>query len=232
MTEVSDGRARGGGSLSSAQLTSRRRAATPLGESAEGLPVRRQWGRLVLGAGCTLLGGWLFAALYLGAGRREPVVVVARDVEQFEVIEEGDLTTERVAAGDKVETIPGSRVDDLIGRTAATDLLKGTVVARSEIVKDESKLVGADQAVVGIELRPGDAPGLAGGDEVRLVIVAGTTGEDQEEKSVAGWVLKIGEPDERRGNRLVEVVVDLAEGDEAQAASHQGRVAVYAVRGG
>jgi hypothetical protein len=179
----------------------------------------------------SLRGGWLFAALYLSAGGREPVAVMARDVEQYDVIEAGDVTTERVSAGERVRTIPGGQVDDLVGRVAATDLPEGMVLS-PDLLAGEDSLLTAEEAWVGTVLTPEAAPpGLAGGDEVELVIVGGPSDDEPVVDTVSGWVRHVGRPDERNGDREVELVVRRDEADEVAAAGSQGRLAVYTVRG-
>jgi len=219
-------------SARSSTPSARRRAAAPMAESPSGRPARRQWGRFAIGLSVALLGGWLFAALYLSAGGRVAVAVVARDVDRFAVIEEGDLATERVAAGERVQTIPGDEVDDLVGRVAATDLSAGTVLSPSHLVEDETELLTEQEALVGTLLPPGAAPpALAGGDQVELVIVGGASDEDPVVDTVPGWVRDVAEPDRRTGDRVIEFVVPRVQADDVTAAAAQDRLAVYAVRG-
>jgi SAF domain len=208
----------------------RRRVAAPVEASPSGRPSRRQWGRVAIGLSVSLVGGWLFAALYLAAGGREPVVVVAREVDRFQEIQEGDLTTDRVAAGDQVRTIAGGEVDELVGRVAATELSPGMVLTTDHVLEDESQLIGPTEAVVSALLEAGSFPELTGGNLVELVIVSDDTDGDAVEDTIPGRVLAVREPeqesDARNGDRDVDFVVPRNEADEAQAAAHQGRLTV------
>jgi SAF domain-containing protein len=221
-----------GTATATATAARRRAAAAPVTDSPSGRPARRHWGRFALGLSVSLLGGWLFAALYLSAGSRRPVAVVARDIDRFAVIEEGDITTDRVAAGDRVRTIPGDQVDDIVGRVAATDLSEGMVMSPDNLVEDEDSLLGESEARVGASLPPGAAPAtLAGGDPVELVLVGGPSDDEDVTDTVRGWVIDAGAPDDRTGDRVVELVVARDQADEVAAAARQDRLAVYAVRG-
>jgi hypothetical protein len=131
-----------------------------------------------------------------------------------------------------VRTIPGDQVDDLVGQVAATDLPEGTVLSPS-LLADEDSLLTADEARVGASLAPEAAPpGLAGGDEVELVIVGGPSDDETVVDTIAGWVRHVGRPDKRTGDRLVELVVRKDQADAVAAASAENRLAVYTVRGG
>lgn len=201
-----------------------------------GRPPRRQWGRFAIGLSVSLLGGWLFAALYLSAGGRKPVVVVARDVQRYQQIQEGDLATERVAAGDRAVTISGDQLDEVIGQYASTELTPGMILSPRHLVEDRNSLLEGDEARVGALLSPGEAPrNLSGGDPVQLLIVSESTDDDLVDESVLGWVLDVRRPDDRSGDpgdRWVDFVVPSRDqAAEVQAAAHQGRLAVDVVSG-
>lgn len=210
-----------------------RRAALPSSTSADGLPARRQWARVAAGAALALLGGWVFASLYMSAGERVEVLAVAEHVERFERIERGDLRTVRVAAGRHVETIGAGEADSLVGRAAATDLHPGSLLSPDQLVAEDARLVGESEAVVGAELAPGAAPqgALAGGIDVMVVLRPAATSPDAEVEQVAGWLLAFGEPDQNTGDRRVSLVVPESRAADVAAAASDERVAVVALEG-
>jgi hypothetical protein len=210
-----------------------RRAALPTATSAEGLPARRQWARVAAGAVLALLGGWVFASLYMSAGERVEVLAVAQDVERFQPIERDDLRTVRVAADPEVDTIDASEADSLVGRAAATDLVAGSLLAPDQLIGQGARLVGDDEAVVGAELARGDVPdgALAGGIDVMVVLRPAATAPDGEVDQVPGWLLEFGDPDGNTGDRQVSLVVPETRAADVAAAASDERVAVVALEG-
>jgi SAF domain-containing protein len=201
-----------------------------MADSPEGLPVRRQWGRLAVGLSVALLGGWLFAALYLTAGKRVAVVVLARDVQAFQTLTTDDLTTERVAAGDRVSTIPGDNLDELAGHQMRVSLTEGTLLSTSHLVPEDEQAVGSANEVAGMELSRTDAPDdLRAGDPVRVVIssdAGDVESVDPDEDEVCGGAYYVGPEDERTGQRKVDIIVPAEDASRVQTASMDGRAGV------
>ena len=168
----------------------RRAAITAGGRTPGEVPTRRRWGRVAAGSCLALLGGLLFAVLYLSAGQRVDVLVAAHDIGPFETIERGDLRIERVAADPDVATIEGANLDDIVGRTAAAAIPEGGLLAPDQVYAEDARIVGSGEAVVGIQLAPGQAPeALRTGDAVIVGIEAGA-GPDAQPEQVSGWVLE------------------------------------------
>lgn len=231
-----DGRSdRGRGSVATTgpRLARVRRAALPAPTTAEGLPARRQWARVAAGAALALLGGWIFASLYVSAGERVEVLAVAQPVDRFDVIQNGDLRTVRVAADPGVDTIDADEADELVGRAAATDLIPGSLLSPDQVVAVGTRLVAANEAVVGAELGRGDAPeGLQGGIDVMIVLRPrdNATGEGEETR-VDGWLREVGDPDDNTGDRQVSLVVPQAQAADVSAAASDERLSLVALGG-
>lgn len=192
-------------------------------------PVRRRWGRIAGGVFAALLGGWLFASLYLSAGDRVDVLALASNVGRYEVIERSDLRVVSISADTDVSTVPASRLDDLVGRVAATDLSKGALLADGALVADGQRLVQSGEAVVGVLVKPGDSPTteLRRGASVSVVVrpAAGTTGTVTE---VPGWIVDAGSA-ATNGDRTVEVVVARPAAAAVSAAAADRRVTLVAL---
>jgi hypothetical protein len=210
--------------------TEARRVLAGRGERRD--PLRRRWGRVGAGVLAAALGGWLFASLYLGADERREVLVLARGVHRLEVVDRSDLRVVRLPTDAEVESIPASRLDDVVGRAAAADLAAGSLLADGQLLSRGERTVGADEAVVGLLLGAGDAPvaGVTRGASVSVVVRAPAGGSGDVEDT-AGWVADVGAVVASSGDRPVEVVVprDAAAGISAAAAG--GRVTLVVLGG-
>ncbi|HLM64769.1 MAG TPA: SAF domain-containing protein [Acidimicrobiales bacterium] len=226
-------RSRGTVATTGPRLARVRRAALPTSTNPEGLPARRQWARVAAGAALALLGGWIFASLYVSAGERVEVLAVAEQVDRFETIEADDLRTVRVAADPGVETIDADQADELVGRAAATDLLPGSLLSPAQVVPADTRLVSDNEAVVGAELGPRDAPeGLVGGVDLFIVIrPEDTVTGGGEEVRVEGWLRDVGDADENTGDRQVSLVVPRTQAADVSSAAADERLSLVALGG-
>ncbi|HET8617502.1 MAG TPA: SAF domain-containing protein [Acidimicrobiales bacterium] len=204
------------------------RRAVPVPATPSGLPTRRRWGRVALGAVLALFGAWLAMVLVATAGGRTETLALAADVARGEVIERSDLAVVRVAADDGVETIAADDIDSVVGEVAATDLPEGALLAPGQLLADGERLVAANEVVVGVRLSASAAPrgDVASGTPI-LVVVRPASGADGEPPTeVAGWLRDLGEPLENTGAREASLVVpENAAGLVASAAADE-RIAV------
>lgn len=207
-----------------------RQAAAPA--APPGGPVRRRWGRITVGVGAAIVGAWIFAALYLSAGDQAEVLVMARDVARFETIERSDLRVERLSRDGAVEAIPGSRLEEVVGRPAGVDLVGGSLLADAQILPAGQSLLGADEAVVGVVVGPdsGPAASLRRGGRV-LVVVRPAQGAGGDPEEVDGWVFDASGERLNSGERPLEVVVPRTSAAVISAAAAERRVSVVAVTG-
>lgn len=193
-------------------------------------PSRRRWGRVATGGAVTLVGAWIFAALYLSAGDRVEVLVVARDVQRFEVIEQADFRAVRLADAPDVATVPASRLEELVGRRTAVDLVAGSVLAEEQLLGTSAQLVGAEEAVVGLVAGPGEAPtdSLVRGTGV-LLIIRPSPGESDAVVTVEGWVLDASGEVLSTREQPFEVVVPRSDAEAVSAAAADRRVSIVAL---
>lgn len=136
---------------------------------------------------------WLAAVIFSSVGSRREVVALAQSVDRFHELTRDDLRVVRVAADPDVGMVPAGKIDDLIGRVAATDLVAGSLLHQGALLEPGERLVGPDEAVVGTVLAAGDSPGnLVAGADVEVVVrqPAGTSGGAQ---TIPGWVLGVEE---------------------------------------
>jgi hypothetical protein len=191
---------------------------------------RRRWGRVAGGAIAVVIGAWLFAALYLSAGNRVDVLAVSQPVARFETISRSDLRVVRVSADSGVATVSASELDTVVGRVASTELVAGSLLAPGQVRSRGERLLGSSEAIVGLLLGRGDAPGtqLRRGLAVSIVVrpSAGTHGDPLE---VSGRVFDASAAPLSSGERPVEVVVPKAKAAVVSAAGADKRVTVVAL---
>lgn len=133
------------------------------------MPGRRNPKWIALGIVALCLGGLLSYMIYARVASETAVVAAAHTVFRGEMIEQGDLTTITLRGGTLPQTIPVTRLADLVGKRAAYDLIEGSAISSSAVVEEATPAEG--RAVVGLKLAPGRAPGnlLLPSSLVRLI---------------------------------------------------------------
>jgi SAF domain len=209
-----------------------RRAALAGPRSAGDVPTRRRWGRFAAGSCLALLGGLLFAALYVSAGSRDEVVVAAHDLRPYEPIDRDDLRIERVAAEPDVAVIAGDDLDELVGRVVTSGVPEGAVLASDHVFEEGADVVGPGEGIAGVELSLDEAPRrLVPGDSV-VVAIAPVPGSGEAEREVEGWLLAVGERNDDTDRIDVSVVVPRSEASNVSVAAAGDRVSLVLTRGG
>jgi hypothetical protein len=199
-------------------------------------PMRRRrpgWAALAVMLMVTLgvLGGYL----YLQAGAKTSVVVMAGTVPAGHVITRADLSTVGVAGG--LTTVAANDLGDVVGRRAAVTLLAGTVLQRSMLSSDGALQPG--QAHVGLAVTSGQVPadGLKVGETVEVLQIPGTdtNGRSADPAQVmvpAATVWAARSDPARSGGMLLTVTVPSEMVSEIVSASGAGHVAVARVAAG
>ena len=159
----------------------RDRAPRRGGDGAAGLPAvrlgslprRRRPGMIALAFALVGAGVLASATLYQRVNRQIPVLLVTAPVPAGDVITAADLATATVAAGPGIRLIPAGQLPRVIGLVAAGPLQPGTLLAPSQLTSALPPAAG--QVIVPVPVKPSMLPasGLAGGDQVEVVPVAG-----------------------------------------------------------
>lgn len=174
-------------------------------------------------------------AIYTNASNATQVFVAAGDIQRGSVIEQSDLTTLSIAAGQTTSAVPVSQVDELLGTVAAVDIPAGGLVTKDSTTS--ALAIPDGKALVGMVLQPGRLPSqqLVAGDEIYLVPVPaqGTVGsiEVEQDKAIAATVSQVSTIP-NTNDVIVDVYVpaQLAPTVTAQAAA--ATLAIYMVPGG
>jgi SAF domain len=190
-------------------------------------PSRRRAGRAAIGIAAALLGCWTFASMYLSAGHRTNALVLARTVPRFEIIKRDDLRTVKISADTEAANIAASRMNEIIGRTAADDLSAGSLLAEGQLLPAGNQLLKPDDAVVGVLLAGGDTQvGVRKGSKVVLVVRTPQATGSATTSEVTGWVYSAATESTSGRERAVEVVVPRSQAAAVSAAGADKRVTI------
>jgi hypothetical protein len=202
---------------------------------------RRRPGLIALSAALIAVGGLSGAVLYTSSGERTSVVMVARDVPIGAQITAADLTEASLALDPAVKTVKASGEKKLIGQRAAVDLKAGSLLAPSQVTR--STLVGPDEQLVGVSLKPSQLPAspLSAGEKVLIVstpdpnaaAAAGKAPDAGAPPTLSATVVKVGDPQTGTGTVTVDVAVPAGDGPALASRVATGDVAlIVASRGG
>src|SRR3546814_7312675 len=128
-------------------------ATLPSGLSSKSRRQRR-WSLALAGVLLILGSGMVFLLVFVNAGDREPVLAIAREVPAGQVISGADLQIVRVGADPGVSTIREARRSDVVGQTAAVDLIPGTLLVEDQL--GEPVALAAGDSIVGLALIGGE----------------------------------------------------------------------------
>ena len=143
------------------------------------LRVRRHPAWLAGGILAVCLGGLASGYLFMSVADTDEVLKVQRVVYRGQVISADDLSVVSVGSGVEVGAVPRERLDEVVGRTALTDLPQGSLLV-SGSWGDARLTTGWTR--IGVRLEPGRYPsGLVPGSSVTIVAVSlqGSGGDEE-----------------------------------------------------
>lgn len=117
--------------------------------------LRRNPRWLLTGILAVVLGGLATAFLFMSVSAADLVVRLNRTVHRGEVIAAADVSVVTVGRGLDVRTVPGSRLGEVVGSAAITDLPEGSLLVSGSY--GESALL-AGESRVGVRLESGRLP--------------------------------------------------------------------------
>lgn len=129
---------------------------------------RRNHTRMAVGAAIIAVSVLGVVALYGSASDRVEVVAVRQPVAAGQQIAAEDLTVVAISSDAKLATIPATRRESLVGKTASAALAPGSLLVDGQV--NDGSRIPAGMALVGATLKPGQFPtGLQPGDAVLIV---------------------------------------------------------------
>lgn len=207
---------------------------------------RRRPALLALAVAMVVLGALGAAYLATSLGRTSPVIAVAREVPWGQTITAADLVEAQVSADPALDPIPYADRDRVVGMVAATTLTRGSLLTRDALT--DHRLPPAGKQLVGVGVSAVQLPttALRAGDHVLLVPVATTgasgvraaAGQASSAAAAAAGVAGVvpatvvqSGPPRTDGLRVVDVLVDVADGPDVAARAAAGQVAIVVVAG-
>lgn len=180
----------------------------------------------LVGAAAVVLGAILFLALYTSVDRRQSVLAMVRPVAAGEVITAADLREVRVSSSDGVATMAASQQANVVGKTAAVGLVPGALLAPAQL--GTASTLAAGQAVVGVAIKPGQAPAsLRAGSRVEVVDTVRANSGDQPRPvvlSTTAVVSSVGRSDTSpNATTVVSLTLPAGEAPAVAAAALDGR---------
>ena len=195
---------------------------------------RRRPALLALAVTMVVLGALGAAYLATSLGQTSPVIAIAREVPWGQTLTAADLVEARLSADPALQPIPYGDRDQVIGLIAATTLTPGSLLTREGLT--DQRLPAPGQQLVGVGVSPVQLPttALRPGDDVFLVPVAGgsvpAATEGGAPGAVEATVVQSGPPG-TDGLRVVDVLVDAADGPDVAARAAAGLIAIVVVAG-
>jgi hypothetical protein len=195
---------------------------------------RRRPALLALAVTMVVLGALGATYLATSLGQTSPVIAIAREVPWGQTLVAADLVEARISVDPALEPIPYAEVDQVIGSVAATTLTPGTLLTRDALT--DQRLPAPGQQLVGVGVSAVQLPttALRPGDGVLLVPVApgsARTAPDVGAPSVVDATVVQTGPLGTDGRRVVDVLVDAADGPDVAARATAGLIAIVVVAG-
>lgn len=194
---------------------------------------RRRPGLLALAVSMVVLGALGATYLATSLGRTTAVIAIAREVPWGQTLSATDLVEARISADPALEPVPYVDRDQVIGMVAATTLKPGSLLTRDALTDQRLPAPGQQLIGVGVSLFQLPTTPLRPGDDVLLVPVAAGSAPATTEGApnvVEATVVKSGPPG-TDGLRVVDVLVDAADGPDVAARAAAGLIAIVVVAG-
>lgn len=213
-----------------------RQRQPPSGRGNAGVAsVKRSVPMALAGATAVVVGAVAALLIYTNLDHRQMVLAVNHPVAPGGVIAATDLYQVRVAPATGIKPIPVAQAASLVvGKTAKVQLVPGTLLSIDQIGTPST--VQAGQAIVGLALKPGQAPAvLRPGTHVEVIDTTKATTPGEQPKPVVLTTSAVVAPDDTdakarptagNGTMLVSLSMPAGDAPAVAAAAMDGRVSL------
>jgi hypothetical protein len=182
--------------------------------------------RIAIAVAVTALGAIIVAVAFLSVSDTNGVVVANQTIPRGQLITAEDLRVANVNVDPTVSTINSSEIDDLVGQTAAVEIVEGALVGTTTVTPDAVPAPG--RTMVGLTLQQHQmiSEPLYGGARVRIVSTASNNDEPPTTapREIAATVYSVTVADD--GLATVNVIVPTDKSGLLASQAATGRIAV------
>jgi hypothetical protein len=200
-------------------------------------PRRRSWALAVIGVLVVTVCAVVFAAGWVQAGNRKPVLAVVQNVAAGQLLTAGDLQVVRVSVSGPVNLVPAGEEASVLGRPAAGPLPAGALLTSGDI---GPPALAAGQDELGVAVKAGQyPPDLSAGQTVDVLATPAASSAGSTPQGSSSPALPVGQAvvlgvdvNASSGATVVELRLSQNAVPQVAAAAATGQIALATIPGG
>jgi SAF domain len=200
-------------------------------------PPHRSWALSVIGVLVVAFCALVFAAGWVQAGNRKPVLSVVRDVAAGQLLTAADVQAVLVSASGPVSLVPAAAEASVLGRPAAGPLPAGALLTSGDI-GPASPAAGQDD--LGVAVKAGQyPPDLSAGQTVDVLATPAASSGGSSSQATSSPALPVGQAvvlgvdqDATSGTTVVELRLSQNAVPQVAAAAATGQISLATIPAG
>jgi hypothetical protein len=200
-------------------------------------PRRRSWALAVTGVLVVTVCALIFAAGWVQAGNRKPVLAVVQNVAAGQLLTAADLQVVRVSASGPVSLVPAAQEASVLGRPAAGPLPAGALLTSGDI---GPAALAAGQDELGVAVKAGQyPPDLSAGQTVDVLATPAASSAGSSSQGSSSPALPVGQAvvlgvdvNASSGTTVVELRLNQNAVPQVAAAAATGQIALATIPAG
>lgn len=200
-------------------------------------PRRRSWALTVIGVLVVVVCALLFAAGWVQAGNRKPVLAVVHGVAAGQLLTTADLQVVRVSASGPVSVVPAAREASVLGRPAAGPLPAGALLTPGDI---GPAVPASGQEDLGVAVKAGQyPPDLSAGQSVDVLATPAASSAGSSAQATSPPALPVGQAvvlgvdvNASSGTTVVELRLSQNAVPQVAAAAATGQISLATIPAG